>query len=887
MRKPGASHFLPFPAFSMPRAVTRGPHEHLLANYFGINAWSPDSRYLLALETDIVSGLPDGRPCTVGLVDLEDGNRFIPVMETRAWNFQEAAMAHWLPHEPDTFVVNDLRGGRFVALVRNWRTGAERVIPHPVSAVSQDGTWALSINYARLYLARPDYGYAGDGQDPRRGVAFPEDDGLWRVDMRTGEARLIVSCASLRDKVPDVPPSGMAYVCHTVVSKDMKRVFFLLRSVSRSMEGVKTFQGVNWKTTAFTCNADGSGIRRCFPDGWGASHFNWKPALSERDARTMAVTCDWRGEGGWAHVEFTVGEEDKVRRIGDDSTAFDGHCIYSPDGQFVCGDGYWDEAGFRHWKIIRLADNAVRDIGDFFVPQPYRETYSRCDLHPRWRSDGRALAFNSVHEGSRQIYLMGVVTTAAAHFSDNGRALVNPGMGWTMHYYSNVPKNYGSLLPQGDSAEWFPGCSTVYLRIPWAFVEPEEGRFNWNSLDTPAQRWIERGGQVAFRITCSESWLEYATPKWVFDAGARAVRYNFGFGESGGPRHDGRLVDPDYADPVFLAKLDAFLSAFAARYDGRPEVAFVDVGSYGTWGEGHTHGATRVPQDKTDIDARLHINLYRKHFRRTWLVLGDDISGWDNPDPEPPLISYARSLGLAWRDDSLLVQPPPRSWCHAAQAELFWRTTPVILEHQHYRESLRDGAWDPELLVRAVEEHHASFLSIHGNPRDIFEGNRDAIDRINRRIGYRFVPEEVEWPDTVVVGEGAEPFEVRWRFRNAGVAPAYRPCYPCLTVKDHAGAIVAVLAGAECDLSKIVFCNKGHKWHKDFFAAPASFAADNFVASFTLGRWVAPLTLPGDYDVWLSVGEADGTPRIALPIDAEDDGHRRYRCGTIHFRHAF
>ena len=140
MRKPGASHFLPFPAFSMPRAVTRGPHEHLLANYFGINAWSPDSRYLLALETDIVSGLPDGRPCTVGLVDLEDGNRFIPVMETRAWNFQEAAMAHWLPHEPDTFVVNDLRGGRFVALVRNWRTGAERVIPHPVSAVSQDGT---------------------------------------------------------------------------------------------------------------------------------------------------------------------------------------------------------------------------------------------------------------------------------------------------------------------------------------------------------------------------------------------------------------------------------------------------------------------------------------------------------------------------------------------------------------------------------------------------------------------------------------------------------------------------------------------------------------------------------------------------------------------------
>ena len=28
--------------------------------------------------------------------------------------------------------------------------------------------------------------------------------------------------------------------------------------------------------------------------------------------------------------------------------------------------------------------------------------------------------------------------------TDHGRALVNPDMGWTMHFYSNVPTNYGS-----------------------------------------------------------------------------------------------------------------------------------------------------------------------------------------------------------------------------------------------------------------------------------------------------------------------------------------------------------------------------------------------------------------------------------------------------------
>ena len=401
----------PFPEFAKPRAVTRGPHDHFLANYFAINSWSPDNRYILALETDIKDKLPDGAPCTVGLVDTGDGDRFIPVMETRTWNFQEAAMAHWLPNEKDTFVVNDLRDGKFVAVVRNWRTGAERIVPHPVSAVSEDGTWALSINYARLYLTRPDYGYAGEGQDPRRGVVFPEDDGLWRVDLKTGAAKLLVSCAALKAMVPQVPDTGLSYICHTVISKDMKRVYFLSRSVSQSMEGVKKFSGVNWHTTAFTCDADGTNIRRCFPDGWGSSHFNWKPALSERDARTMIVTCKWQNKV-YTHVEFTVGEEDNAHQVGGDEMNFDGHCIYTPDGKFISGDDYWDESFFRHWKMVRLSDDAVKDLGEFYVPEKYRDIYCRCDLHPRWRPDGGQLGFNSVHEGSRQIYVMDVVKNA-------------------------------------------------------------------------------------------------------------------------------------------------------------------------------------------------------------------------------------------------------------------------------------------------------------------------------------------------------------------------------------------------------------------------------------------------------------------------------------------
>ena len=393
----------PFPEVGAPRAITSGPHEHFFASYFGIDSWSADGRYVTVLETDLRDRMPEGAPATLGVVDLQDGNKFIPVAETRTWNFQEAAMAHWLPGEKDTFVYNDLRDGKFASVVRNWKTGVERILPMPVSAVSADGTWAVSINYARLYLTRPDYGYCGGGQDDRKNAVFPEDDGLWTMDMKTGERRLIVSTAAVKDRVPAVNgKGGLSYFCHTVISKDGAKVYWL----SRSVEGVVDAKGgKNGKclTTAFTCNRDGSDIRRCFPDGWGSSHFNWMP----NGEHTMVVTARRDAKPLMTHVEFTVGKEDGVKQYGPGILDWDGHCIYSPDCRFISTDGYWNANGDRTWVLVRREDQAILPLGTFHVPDIYGKghVFTRCDLHPRFRRDGSQIGFNSVHEGTRQVYV--------------------------------------------------------------------------------------------------------------------------------------------------------------------------------------------------------------------------------------------------------------------------------------------------------------------------------------------------------------------------------------------------------------------------------------------------------------------------------------------------
>ena len=390
----------PFPEISEPVAVTSGPHDHFLASYFAINSWSRDNRYLSVLETDINGRLPEaGEYCTLGLVDLQDGNRFIPVAKTCTWNFQEAAMCFWLPWADDTLLYNDMRDGRFVSVILNWKTGEERIIPYPVSAVSEDGQWAVSINYARLRLSRPDYGYAGGGQDARADVSWPEDDGLWLVNLKTGEGKLIVSIASQKERMTQMTdPKGLAYFCHTIISKNAKRIFWLARTVE-NLDAQGTVS--KWQTTAFTCNLDGSDVRRCFPDGWGGSHFNWL------DDDRLVVTAKWENRV-YGHVTFQVGEEEKAHHLAPGILDFDGHCIWSPNGKFISSDGYWNEAGERTWVLVRVEDELVKPLGAFWVPENYRDIYTRCDLHPRWRPDGKQIGFNSVHEGTRQVYVRDV-----------------------------------------------------------------------------------------------------------------------------------------------------------------------------------------------------------------------------------------------------------------------------------------------------------------------------------------------------------------------------------------------------------------------------------------------------------------------------------------------
>jgi hypothetical protein len=444
---------------------------------------------------------------------------------------------------------------------------------------------------------------------------------------------------------------------------------------------------------------------------------------------------------------------------------------------------------------------------------------------------------------------------------DHGGALVNPDMGWTMHYYSNIITNYGSKLEPSDTLDDFPGLSTVYLRVPWSFIEVEEGVFHWELLDTPAQRWIEKGKQVAFRISAMESWMRYATPEWVIRAGAKGLDVEM---------NGKALWEPRYDDPVFLGKVENFVTAMADRYDDNPNVAFVDVGHFGMWGEGHTVHTSKIEYPLA-VKKR-HIDIYLEQFKNTLLCISDDFAGPTKPGSHFPITDYAFSKGVTLRDDSIMVANPPNSWYHAEAAQKFWPEFPVILEHEHYGGSVKRGAWSKELFLKSVEEYHASYMSIHWWPRILLEENKDVIDQINIRMGYRIHVKEVSWPDRIRRGKA---FIIKSSWANAGVAPCYPGGFPCFTLKDGKGGIVSVLVEDDLDIKDLSV------------GEPGNARITELSSSFIVGPYFKdPVKTfarnidPGTFDLFVSVGKRDGTPTLELPYE-DDDGYKRYRMGSI------
>ncbi|TYK69365.1 hypothetical protein FSY59_12465 [Comamonas sp. Z3] len=406
---------------------------HHFFGYYNKSNWDRSNSLLAAQQTpwmDIY--LTPQVKATIGYFDTQDGDRFHVVGETGAWNFQMGSQLQWLDGASGRkLIYNDRTGDMsapypgFGAVVVDVDTQERRVLPMPVYVVAPSSAWALSVNYRRLYITHETIGYSEPGQPFELPLA-PADDGIWRMELATGDARLLVSYAQLKAFHPVASmEKAIHWVSHIEVNPASSRMLFLHRWTERVKDETCFLHRL------ITMNPDGSEMRllECSdhplpqladdfdPDAVGTfdyekseyqiSHPLWQ------DNEHIIVWGPHAGEIHY-HLYHDV-DEGEVQVIGRDVLVENGHMTFSPvSTRWMLSDTYPDDS--THERFLFLFDMQTgqrRNLGSFYAT-PELSKENRCDLHPRWSRDGKQVCIDSVHEGQRQMYVLDVSSIVGA-----------------------------------------------------------------------------------------------------------------------------------------------------------------------------------------------------------------------------------------------------------------------------------------------------------------------------------------------------------------------------------------------------------------------------------------------------------------------------------------
>ena len=232
-------------------------------------------------------------------------------------------------------------------------------------------------------------------------------------------------------------------------------------------------------------------------------------------------------------------------------------------------------------------------------------------------------------------------------------------------------------------------------------------------------------------------------------------------------------VIPDWNSAAYLDRLQALVTAIAARYHDDPTFGWVDVFSYGNWGEFHLYPFIQPggPYDHstqrpiTDDNARLIVKRAAAAFSNKLLVLNSEnpaalTQGVNTVSPPIGLrVDCLGSDGLAGGADAIDAVPG---------ANERWKTAPFITEW--CQENLGDSGAD--LFVQGeqqVRKYHISMLSsgnFQSDPTSPAEVT--AFRKANVEAGYRLRTASVK---IELASNGTIHLTSKWN--NNGVAPTY------------------------------------------------------------------------------------------------------------------
>ena len=415
-----------------------------------------------------------------------------------------------------------------------------------------------------------------------------------------------------------------------------------------------------------------------------------------------------------------------------------------------------------------------------------------CVFFPAWAAaQGADVSRPAKNPGQANSPRADEANLTVVHPAEIPDPLVNPYCGWGLWAGPRFFDSRRFSLEYntkgfGDDAPLF---SWALLDWTWADLEPQEGKFDWSSLDAIIDYWKARHKQFLVRlwVTSDPGWAgapgNKACPDWLWERGVAFHEY----------RGEGNALQrqPDYCAPSYqaeyLPRLRRFLTAYRGRYcqPGGP-VFMNQVMGFGDWGEWHTmwshyHWPTR--DAKRRILAQL-IHLYLDVFagnrapgspvpQLSTAQVYDEDCGGDTPLEEATrrqALDVALTNGLTFTRHGFI--DGMSGWPNDFILK-YWRQSPMLAEaNWSYEQVKRDKNHGtmPEFIDAFIKFHSTyTHMYLHADSyKQAMAQDRGEFERALRPggVGYRFVLTAAEWETTRRPGQ-ALTLHQQWVNRNA------------------------------------------------------------------------------------------------------------------------
>jgi len=358
-------------------------------------------------------------------------------------------------------------------------------------------------------------------------------------------------------------------------------------------------------------------------------------------------------------------------------------------------------------------------------------------------------------------------------FEKSGEVVLNPGQGWIL---------YGE--PTNQSAATIALGTTGYMRFEWSQINPSEGVYNWTPIDNAIAAWALRGKQFAFGVmSVNTSGNVYCTPKWVFDKGAK---YTMGNGDGGSTERN--FYIPVWDDPIYVEECKKFAEALAKRYDGNPNIAFIDIRNYGNYGEMHMIPFTKYTQTLTTQQVQsLLIQPYIDNFKNTKLIkcwgLHFDYRINSSMD------KWAVNNGIGLRCDGIMGPNDDGDVLFMATGKL-----PIVWEFIAGFRSLENNStfpWDDNKFKNIIKANKPNYIGMGqwGNDAQYMLSKKpDLIREVANLMGFNFSMITARYFNMISVGEA---LEISLSVENSGVTNMLTDCVVRLVLLDDNDKVVS------------------------------------------------------------------------------------------------